>query len=84
MKKISTKIITSVLGVVLVVTLILGITSIVIMNQISDDSILQLKNKMYEDYDILIKSEVETMVSQLNGLSALYIISHLPNFTLCP
>lgn len=68
MRKISTKIIASVVGVVLIVTLILGITSIVIMNQINDERLSQLEMKMYEDYDILIKSEVEAITMQLNGI----------------
>jgi len=68
MKKISTKIITSVVGVVLVVALVLGITSIIIMNQINDERLSQLEKKMYEDYDTLIKSEVEAITLQLNGV----------------
>ena len=67
MKKISSKIIISVVSVVLTVALILGLTSIFIMNEINDDRLSQLEEKMYEDYDILIKSEVEAMTLQLNG-----------------
>ena len=68
MRKISTKIVTSVVGVVLIVTLILGGTSIFIMNQINDERLSQLEKKMYEDYDILIKSEVEAITLQLSGV----------------
>ncbi|MGB3367771.1 MAG: hypothetical protein WBA54_09790 [Acidaminobacteraceae bacterium] len=68
MKKINTKIITSVVGVVLIVALLLGGTSIFIMNQINDERISQLEQKMYEDYDALIKSQVEAVTLQLNGI----------------
>ncbi|MCH4890964.1 hypothetical protein EZV73_25525 [Acidaminobacter sp. JC074] len=70
MKKIGTKIILSVVGGVLGVALVLGITSLLIMSQINDDRISQLEEKMYEDYDTLIKSEVEAITSQLNGVVA--------------
>lgn len=69
MKKISSKIILSVVSIVFVVTLVLGLTSIYIMNQISDDRIAQLEEKMYEDYDVMIKSEVEAMTTQMAGIS---------------
>jgi|GEM_PF-492619 len=68
MKKISTKIITSVIGVVFVVALTLGVTSILFMGQINDERLSQLEEKMYEDYDNLIKFQVESMVSQLDGI----------------
>ncbi len=68
MKNISSKIILSVVGVILVVTFILGSTSIIIMNQINDERLTQLEEIMFADYDILIKSEVETITIELNGI----------------
>jgi len=68
MRKIGTKIIISIVGSVLSVALIIGLISIFNMMKINDERLTQLETKMYEDYDTLIKSEVEAMVFQLEGI----------------
>jgi methyl-accepting chemotaxis protein len=68
MKKISSKIIASVLSVVLVISMILGISSYIGLNRINDQRLNQLEAKMNEDYDMLIKSEVNTIVNMLDGV----------------
>jgi methyl-accepting chemotaxis protein len=70
MKKISTKIILSVVGAVLIVAMVLGITSVVIINEVNTERLAQLEEKMYDEYDLLIKSEVEAITLQLNGVVA--------------
>lgn len=68
MKKISSKIILSVVATVFLVMSILGIASILIMNEINDSRLSQLEEKLYEEYDTQIQYEVETMISQLDGV----------------
>jgi len=68
MKKISSKIIISMITVVVIVTAIIGITSIYSMINFNEERLSQLEQKMYEDYDVLIKYEVEVISSQLNGI----------------
>lgn len=71
MKKISMKIIVTVVAIVLVVTFVIGGTSLFVLNRVNDERLTQLEEKLYEDYDLLIKSQVSSMVSQLNGINAL-------------
>lgn len=54
MKKISSKIIISMITVVVIVTAIIGITSIYSMINFNEERLSQLEQKMYEDYDVLI------------------------------
>ena len=68
MKKISTKIITAVVAVVLVVGIVLSGTSLVALYQVSNSSLDQLEDKLFEDYDILIQAQVSSMVTQLSGI----------------
>ena len=77
MKKIKNKIAISVLATVLIVTLVLGVTSVVIMSRISNQRLDQLETKMREDYDTLIKSEIEVVVSQINGIHELVVAGDL-------
>jgi methyl-accepting chemotaxis protein len=68
MKKISTKIIISIVGSVIGVALVIGTISVLNITRVSNTRLTQLEEKMYEDYDRLIKSEVEALTSQLRGL----------------
>ena len=68
MRKISTKIILSLVGVVAIVSIVFGAVSIFTISKTNENQIAQLESKMYEAYDTLIQSEVDTIISQLNGI----------------
>lgn len=68
MRKISSKIILAVASAVLLVSFVVGATSLYNMVKISNEGIEQLESKMYEAYDQLIQSEVNAMTVQLNGV----------------
>jgi len=68
MRKLGSKIRITILGSVLGVALIIGLISIYNIRKINDERLTQLEDKMYEDYDTLIKSEVEAITLQLDGI----------------
>lgn len=68
MKKISTKIIMLVALTVIIVASILGVTSIIVLNQLNSELLDQTEETMYADYDELIQSEVTAIVNSLDGL----------------
>jgi methyl-accepting chemotaxis protein len=68
MKKISSKIIMLVAIIVVSVASILGVTAMILLNQLNTDRLNQTEEIMYEDYDELIQSEVNAIVTSLKGL----------------
>ena len=68
MKKISTKIIMLVALTVIIVASILGVTSIIVLNQLNSELLDQTEETLYADYDELIQSEVTAIVTSLDGL----------------
>lgn len=71
MNKITTKIIV----LASACALLIGITSVVFFSNTiklkTNEDLEQLSNSMYEDFDLLIKSEVETLISTLNEVFAM-------------
>lgn len=68
MKKISYKIISMAIGIVLTACLLIGGVGAYQIIQIKNNSLTTLENSMREDYDKQIKNEVETAVTLLNGV----------------
>lgn len=53
---------------VIIVASILGVTSIIVLNQLNSELLDQTEETMYADYDELIQSEVTAIVTSLDGL----------------
>jgi methyl-accepting chemotaxis protein len=68
MKRISSKIVLAVIIVVLFITAILGSTSIYLINQVNDDRLDQMEEKLKEDYNVLIKTGVDILIGQVSDV----------------
>jgi methyl-accepting chemotaxis protein len=72
MKKISTKIFLATLAAGVGVGLVCLAANFVILTKVSNDDIASLEHTLREDYDKLIKSEVETVLTILDRYGKLY------------
>lgn len=68
MKSIRTKIFIIIILMILLVSMFVGGVSVYTINQTSSDRIDQLEAQMKLDYDVLIKNQVNIIVSQLDGI----------------
>lgn len=71
MRKISSKIALAVTAIMLVVALLMGALSLYFMLQINDERLHQMEEKLRDYYDIMIKNEVDTIISELDGITEL-------------
>lgn len=72
MKKISHKIVSMVIGIVLTVCFLIGGIGTYQIIQIKNNSLTTLEKSMRDDYDKQIKNEVETAVTLLDGINKKY------------
>jgi len=78
MKKISNKIITLTVSVALIIGIIIGVITAYLLNQKQETDLNQIETMLYENFDQLIKYEVETaksMLLKIDELSKNQIIS---------
>lgn len=56
-------------SLIVITVVVLGLSSIYVLNQLSTSSIDELETYMLDNYDAGIKAEVEIIVSELNGIT---------------
>lgn len=68
MRKISSKIMLSTTLLIAVISIVLSIVGIMTASRLSNARLAQLEEQMYEDYDLMIMSEVNVITSQIQGI----------------
>lgn len=72
MRKISSKIIFTAIAACLLSTVILGVYSVFTMRKLNNDQIEEMKQIYNENFDLIVKYEVETAVSMLQVIHKKY------------